>query len=264
MDLGNLPKYWQLIDEEFGKLERLPAPGPSRVVSARAVDESQPAGPRTYMGATRYLTVARDNHEALLALLQHHGVTLWAPWSLRRPIFETSFFAAWLLDPEDGRVRRTRGLRCEILDAAERRSHYGVFKDLPEARKLVEESEEKYSRGSLAYKEEARALGRPFDVVRRKVDVTAELRKLSFVQDQGRFGLLLEATWRQLSGFEHGLGWPLLSAADSTVVAHVPGGVDMHLVIKVESFVNVAKCTYFLLLSALRLFARRHLEPSGR
>jgi hypothetical protein len=28
----------------------------------------------------RYLGVARDNHEAPLALLEHRGATLWAPW----------------------------------------------------------------------------------------------------------------------------------------------------------------------------------------
>jgi hypothetical protein len=29
-----------------------------------------------------------------LALLEHRGATLWAPWSLLRPIFEASFFAS--------------------------------------------------------------------------------------------------------------------------------------------------------------------------
>lgn len=109
MDLGNLHIYWQAIDQEFKALDALPSLEGRRLLSARAFDQAQVAGPRTYMEVTRYLGVARDNHLALLALLKHHGATLWAPWSLLRPTFETSFYAAWLLDPDDGRERRTRG-----------------------------------------------------------------------------------------------------------------------------------------------------------
>src|SRR3954463_15557353 len=69
----------------------LPSLAQARLLSAGAFDESQPTGHRAYMEATRYLSVAEDNHEALLALLEHRGATLWAPWSLLRPIFEASF-----------------------------------------------------------------------------------------------------------------------------------------------------------------------------
>ena len=40
--------------------------------------EQLPAGHRAYMEAKRYLSVAEDNHEALLARLEHRGATLWA------------------------------------------------------------------------------------------------------------------------------------------------------------------------------------------
>jgi hypothetical protein len=131
MNLGNLQEYWRLIAQEFTALERLPSLSSNRLLSARAFDESQVAGPRTYMGARRYLNVAKDNHEALLALLKHHGATLWAPWSLLRPTFETSFLAAWILEPEGGRERRARGLRCEVLDYYERRKHRAAFRAFP-------------------------------------------------------------------------------------------------------------------------------------
>ena len=263
MDLGNLPEYWRIVAQEFRSLERLPPLGPNRVLSARSFDESQVAGHRTYMGATRYLGVARDNHEALLALLQHHGATMWAPWSLLRPTFESSFLAAWLLDPEEGRERRARGLRCEILDALERRKHRAVFNAFPQARTLVEESEKQWENGPLkTYRAETTALGYSFDRLRQKIDVTAELPKLSFVRDQKQFSPFLVATWRQLSGFEHGFGWAVLSGSDRKVEVNIPGGIDAQLVINDESFVHAAKSTYFLLLSACRLLARRHMEPS--
>jgi hypothetical protein len=263
MNLGNLPDYWRLVGQEFKTLEGLPSLDANRLLSARAFDESQVAGPRTYMGAERYLNVARDNHEALLALLKHHGATLWAPWSLLRPAFETSFFAAWILDPEDGRERRARGLRCELIDFYEQRKHRAAFGVFPEVRKLLEASDEEAERGRLnVYRTEAAALGRSFDKLHQKINVTAELPKLSFVKTQHQLAPFLEATWRQLSGFEHGFGWALLSGTDRKVEAHVPGGATLELVINDDVFVNAAKSTYFLLVSACRLFARRHLEPS--
>ena len=263
MDLGNLHRYWQLVAQEFKTLEGLPSLDGNRLLSARAFDESQVAGHRAYMGVTRYLNVARDNHEALQALLEHHGATLWAPWSLLRPAFETSFYAAWILDPEDGRERRARGLRCEVLDYYQRRSHRAAFKAFREVRKLIERSEQEAERGSLnSYRAEAAALGWAWDSVHQKISVTDELPKLSFVKGQRQFAPLLEATWRLLSGFEHGLGWALLTGTDRKVEAEVPGGVTLELVINDEAFVNAAKTMYFLLLSACQLLKRRHLEPS--
>lgn len=263
MVLGNLPVYWRLIAQEFRKLEALPPLAPNRILSARAFDEAQPAGHRTYMSVTRYLGVARDNHEALLGLLEHHGATMWAPWSLLRPTFESSFLAAWLLHPEDGSERRARGLRCEILDAHEQRKHRAEFKVLPQARDLVEASEKKWESGSLkTYRAEAAALGRTFDKLRQRIDVAGELPKLSFVREQKQLSPFLIATWRQLSGFEHGFGWALLSGTNRKVGVEIPGGVDAELVINDESFVNAAKSTYFLLLTACELLVRRHTEPS--
>ena len=85
---------------------------------------------------------------------------------------------------------------------------------------------------------------------------------MSFVKAQHQLAPLLEATWRLLSGFEHGFGWALLSGTDREVEAYIPRGANLHLVIKDDAFVNAAKLTYFLLLSACRLSTRRHLEPS--
>jgi hypothetical protein len=217
------------------------------------------------MGATRYLSVARDNHEALLALLEHRGATLWAPWSLLRPIFEASFFASWILDPDSGRDRRLRGLRCEVLDCCQQRAHRAAFKKLPEARRLIEDAERQQEQGSLAvYRADAAALAEPFDRVHQRINIVEELPKLSFVRGQGDFAAFLEGTWRLLSGFEHGLGWAILRGADRGAETKVPGGMDIVLSIKYEEFVLAAKVTYALLVNACRLFKTRHLEPSPR
>jgi hypothetical protein len=262
MDLENLPEYWQALASTFVELQRLPSLEGTRLLSARAFDQSQVAGPRTYMAVTRYLNVARDNHEALLALLEHRGATLWAPWSLLRPSFESAFFAAWILDPEAGRDRRMRGLRCEVLDFYEQRKHRAAFKALPEMRDLIDQAECEEDQSSLrTYRSEAAALGVTFDRVHQKVNVTTELSKLSFVRGQPDVATFLEATWRLLSGFEHGLGWALIRGTDRGAQAAIPGGMSVHLEINDDAFVTAAKTTYFLLMTACRLLKARHLEP---
>jgi hypothetical protein len=265
LNLGDLPEYWALLDHEFRTLDNLPSLAEARLLSARAFDESRTAGHRTYIEAKRYLSVANDNHEALLSLLKHRGATLWAPWSLLRPIFEASFFASWILDPDSGRDRRLRGLRCEVLDCFQQRAHRAAFKKLPEMRQLIEDAERQLDQGSLAvYRAEAAALGEPFDRVHQKINIVVELPKLSFAKAQGDLVAFLEGTWRLLSGFEHGLGWAMLRGADRGAGTEIPGGMGMFLSIKDEEFVLAAKTTYALLVNACRLFKTRHLEPSPR
>jgi hypothetical protein len=119
IDWQNLPVYWQQVAELVARLEALwDRPRDPTALTARAFDEAQTAGTRTYIEAQRCLGVAIDNHEALLALLQADGATVWAPWSLIRPTVESSFLALWLLDPVSGLERRRRGLRLEVQDAA--------------------------------------------------------------------------------------------------------------------------------------------------
>lgn len=124
MDLGELPARWQTLEALY-RLARdeLQARDPD-ILHARMIDEGQTAGRRAYMGAQRCLSVAWDNHDALISLLRHHGATQFAPWNLLRPTFEASFYALWLLDPEDSIERRRRGLMFEWLDELEHRTYY--------------------------------------------------------------------------------------------------------------------------------------------
>jgi hypothetical protein len=265
MDLENLPEYWRKIDALFERLETLSGANNSTVLSAKAFDEAQIAGRRTYMEVTRYLGVARDNHQALLALLEHHGATLWAPWSLLRPTFEASFYACWILDPEDGRKRRGRGLRCEILDAKEQRKHRAAFRAFPEADKLIDEWDQRTQLTSVqTYKDEAVKLGTTYDKLQQSVNVTDELPRLSAARLDRTIGPFFVATWRMLSGFEHGLGWAMLAGSDKTQQTAIDGGYDAHFVINDQAFVNAAKTTYYLLVSACELLIRRSTEPPQR
>lgn len=121
MSLGNLPVVWAAVEQLQQEFDRVASTRTGPVLTARLMDEAQTAGPRTYITAHRYLQIAWDNHLALIALLQHHGATHWAPWNLMRPVFEASFYVLWMLEPDDGRIRRQRGLRAELLDAREQK-----------------------------------------------------------------------------------------------------------------------------------------------
>ena len=217
MDLAELPQYWQVVAKLFGDIERLPPLAGSTALSARAFDESLTAGHRIYMGVDRYLNVARDNHEALLALLEHHGATLWAPWSLLRPTFESAFYAAWMLDPTDGKERRSRGLRVEVRDAFEQRNHRRSFRDIPEVRDLIDAEERRIDAGSMRIFIEAVAAvpGRSFDTIRQKVTAAESFCSLVYPRPP---------TWRcplaaagGPSASKHGLGWAMLSGSTGEV-----------------------------------------------
>lgn len=262
LDLGNVPLYWQTIAAEFRQLEELPDLSEDRILSDRAFDEAQTAGPRTYMAVTRYLGVARDNNDALIGLLQNHKASVWAPWTLLRPIFEASFVAVWILEPDSGKERRWRGLRAEVLDSFEKRRHLAAFKVIPQMRPLIEEDEARVEADvHSVYRDEAAALGRSFDAARKKIVIVDELRKLRVIQGQGVEGAaFMEGVWRQLSGYEHGLGWAMLHGSDRDVVAQVPGGSEVRVTVNDDSFQTAAKSTYLLLITACRLLRQRHLE----
>jgi hypothetical protein len=215
------------------------------------------------MEAQRYLSVAEDNHGALLALLEHRGATLWAPWSPLRPIFEASFFASWILDPDSGRERRLRGLRCEVLDCFQQRAHRAAFKKLPEVRRLIEDAERQQEQGSLAvYRAEAAALAEPFDRVHQEINIVVELPKLSFARAKATS----PRSCRALGGCCRALSTARLGHA----AGREPGrsnrgpGRHGHVLVDQGRGVRPRRQDYALLVNACRLFKTRHLEPSPR
>jgi hypothetical protein len=222
MQFGNLPDYWREVDAAFDRLQAQPSLSEHRLLTARAFDEAKPAGPRTYIEVERLLNVARANNHALVGLLTKHGATVWAPYSLLRPTFETSFDA------------------------------------LAEVRDLIHQQKHRDEIGSMrTYRAEAAALGIHWDRLGQKVNLVDEIPKPSAVQT-GNLAPFIVATWRMLSGYEHGLAWASLRGFDSNRVAEVPGGVTIHMTINDDAFVMAGKTTYFLLLTACKLLERRH------
>lgn len=263
MDLGDLPAYWQRVDQLFKSVDLLPANHHSPALTARKFDEAQPAGPRTYMAVQRYLSVAEDNHRALISLLTHYGAGPNAPWSLLRPMFECAFIACWILDPEEGRERRRRGLRVEARDHIEQRNHMRSYEHLPEVRELVAEL---LDRGKTnvesVYRREADQLGIKWDRATQRVNVVQELPKLAmFKHDDPVIPATMVATWRMLSGYEHGLGYAMMAGSDLSGRTEVPGGFQVVLTVNDNAFVTASKATLMLLAAALTRLERLHTFP---
>jgi hypothetical protein len=123
--------------------------------------------------------------------------------------------------------------------------------------------ERRIDQGSIAtYTSEATQLRMAWDRAHQKLNVIDELKRLSVAGLSPETGPRLEGTWRQLSGYEHGLGWAAMSGSSRKVTARVPGGADVLLVIDDAAFVNAAKTAYLLLITACRTFRRRHTEPT--
>lgn len=78
--------------------------------------------------------------------------------------FESAFYAAWILDPSDGKELRARGLRVELRVAYEQRNQRRSFREILEVRDLIDAEERRIDAGSMStHKKEAAALGRSFD-----------------------------------------------------------------------------------------------------
>lgn len=260
MNLGDLPDAWKQLDSHLARVQRLPEISRMRALTARRFDEAQPAGIRTYMAVQRYLSVAEDNHRALISLLRHHGAGPNAPWSLLRPMFECAFFACWILDPSDGRDRRRRGLRVEVRDHLEQRNHLRSFEHLVETREVVREAlERRKTNIESVYRHEAGQLAVSWDRILQKVNVVDELPKLSlFAHDDPAIPAIMVATWRMLSGYEHGLGYAMMTGSDLGAQKEIPGGLEIELTVNDEAFTTASKATLMLFFNALMRLERLH------
>lgn len=260
LDLGRLTRTWDALMERWKVVLQVQDDRRPTILSARAFDESQTSGNRAYNAATRYLHCAVDNHRALVALLLQHGATPWAPWNLLRPCFEASFYAVWVLEPPHGLDRRKRGLRLEVRDNIERTRYWHEVGKVSgygaEIRQAVANREATV--GKL-YRDEAHTLGATWKQISESVNVLDEIYKLQALKldRTNESAVLAAATWRSLSGIQHGYGYAILQSSDIKAKVPVPGGQMVTTVISDEEFQTAALVTAWLMLSAMDLYIRR-------
>ncbi|MEZ0579284.1 hypothetical protein [Nocardioides sp. MH1] len=260
-DLTSLAPQWQLLDSGYRTLQSVGA-RPSPIFHARMFDEAQIAGHRVYMSVERFLAIARDNHRALVSLLgSAHGLSLSAPWNLLRATFEASFYAAWILDPEDGIERRQRALRVEVMDE---REHALYYKDLlpvldegneGDASLLQREFAKAAARNEAVYRREAVEMGLSYPPAGPKI--LEELSRLSCARDGEHEGVMFQAIWKALSGLAHCRIGAYLRASDKSASRSVPGGFHAVLSVNDDYFLSIAGAVNTLHLEAVQLLLRR-------
>ncbi len=211
-----------------------------------------------YIGASAHLGNAMEHLHTLQTLLEHHGVTPRAPWTLMRAVFESAFWTAWLLEPEDGRTRRQRALRLEVLDLKERGKYYAAFR-LP--RKDRERVAERECARKAIYQKEAADIGLSWSVAGQRPSVVDELSRLSAVKSLGRTGGSVVGVWRSLSGIQHGYPYAVLATSDMTATVPIPGGSARTVTINDDAFQIVGMWTNYLLEAAFGLMIRRSTQP---
>ncbi|TQJ07230.1 hypothetical protein FB458_0286 [Lapillicoccus jejuensis] len=263
LDVEGLPQMWHGMDLLWQRVLELRDPPADLRLSARRFDLAQTAGHRVYIGADRHLQCAMDNHRALVGLLNAHGATPWAPWNLLRPSLEAAVLAAWVLESNDGLTRRTRGLQLELIDNSERSKYWRELELLPggTGREVARQMAAAQARVVPIYRAEAEDLGVSYEkLCHSNVVIRDIIGQLGYMKSDKSFAALARATWRSLSGFQHGHGYALLTGSDMTVVAPTQGGQVSHLVINDERFVTCATVVAHVMTEAMQLWVRRSTQ----
>lgn len=270
LELGDLPGRWAQC-EKVKRLSRREAEAwDKRIVSPRQLDEGQVGGHRVYAAAERYLTIADENHDALMSLLEHFGATPTAPWNLLRPTFEASFYALWLLRPDESLERRRRGVQLEWLDDEAARKYQAAA--LSDASVLAELGLEGVAPvgaddrdNTQIYAGEADRLGLTYRAtdkrgkrVRPEPHRVVVENELASVAPDATVALGLRTTWKTLSGIQHAEGSAMLRVSHSSPRGTYPGGQRVLLTTKDAAFYTASISTTLLRLLAWSRFGDCH------
>lgn len=178
--------------------------------------------------------------------------------------FEASFHGLWLLEPESSIERRQRGLRLEYLDEIEAQKYRtglaGIREhvaptDMPAYEQEPARAAAVQSEHERTYRAEAAELDMRWPPA--GINVTQALGALASNAATPGSALLLQTTWRTLSGMQHGRASTLLRVTDRSGETPSRGGVTAKLTIKDEAFVSAATVTNRLHMQALALLLER-------
>jgi hypothetical protein len=207
--------------------------------TARKFDEAKTAGHRPYILAGSHIGNGIEHIEVLRQLFLGPGITPRAPWTLLRSVFESGFWAAWVLEPEDSLERRRRGLCGEVRSLVERNNFYTAF--------LKYQPKERDAIAADHLKDE--------QVFRREVDELGRLRSIADMEPEVRAAT--NAMWRSLSGMQHGHAYAVVLNSEVHDSVPIQGGARQTLTIKDEMFVAAAGAANILMAAAISLYIRR-------
>lgn len=261
IDLGDFNKVRQWVR---GARERVEQVGgdfkPTSVLTARTMDVRQAAGHRVYIGADRLIGVAYENFTMFDRLIHEVGFTPHAPYSLLRPVLESSVWAAWLLDPKHSPVRRQRALWLDVQDF---KNELAYFKEL-EASEIGQEARTLRSdRGEAVwpvFESEAAEMRLNFPQLKgKRVPTTEVLSGLECLRaDWGsELAAVIAAEWRKQSGFQHGKAWSTVRSSNVTREVKIDGGRHITITPDDTSATIAYQVAVFPFISACNLYVRR-------
>jgi hypothetical protein len=259
LDLGEVPRQWDVIfrlADEVDQCEQSVDQG----LTARKFDQSHNGGHRGYILASGHIQSGLEHIEAMRSLLEHHGATPRAPWTLLRAVFESGFWATWLMEPTDGLVRRRRGLQLEVRGMVERTNFYDDFlRADPTERARVAAGHANHEK---TYRAEATALGLEWGQAKNRIVLLDELKKLWLVRNlETELQGPTLAIWRSLSGMQHGYTYALLLHSDTDSEQPILGGQLARLTIKDSAFQALASSANLMLIEGMNLYLRRSRRP---
>ena len=196
-------------------------------------------------------------HIDALQVLFRGRATPRAPWTLLRSVYEAGFWATWLLDSDDGATRRQRGLHAEVQGMKQRAAFYSTFFQYDPAGH--KEATRDHAEHEKTYRRECQKLGIDWSVVNDKIQVLDALDKLSVVRSMDKpVRAAIVATWRSLSGMQHGHAYALMLSADiQPGTTKIPGGQQAIVTIKDGAFIASASAANVLLIEGMKLYVAR-------
>lgn len=264
--LGNLPMVWQSLDLMYQQVNEVNnSHRRGSLFSDRRFDETTATGRRTYISAFGFIAAARDSNRALVKMLQLDGIRPFSTWSAIRPAFECSFYAAWMLEPDNGQTRLKRGLRIAINEHKSHAQRRKLQKEIalawgdipadhPDLLRVAELNREH----EALYTAEANSLGLSYKQAGANVNIVDELPKLSFGDLTDEWvPQWMTLIWRELSAATHGDQGALVGLSDRRKEFEIPGGQHALLSPNDDSLMGALYASVGMQRRAMELFILR-------
>jgi hypothetical protein len=257
MTTSGLPeKYVQLAWQEIAAFaqeihDRSDNPNGWEIVAGSALARDDKASaPWQVSHLVQSLFVSSTDHlHALRTLLFEAGALhAYTPGTITRSAIETAASAAWVLQPDDPKVRRLRALQLRFIDDRDRRNAMRTWG-------VTEESEAQRQR----WLDEGKSrLGVEKLTAPRTTAVLLEVSK--YVNPSTR--LSPYAMWQLASGFAHGRQWPVLGLLEREERDSVdPDSVNIRPTMSLERLLPLAMVAKTTLEFAVSLYEKRGAKP---
>lgn len=266
LDLGELPSRWRKLDYFTTFVRNEVAQRKPQSIDPRAVDEALQGGHRLYPQVELHLSAAWDCHVALPKLLEAHGATNTATWSLMRTQFEASFRALWLLAPSQSRDRVLRAIRIAWVDDKAARTYTqeilnDPLLDMPMTEVAAEQakSAQMTKEHEKTFNDEVEHLtGHRWKRAPQDINMIDELTKLDERLGGGRYRILFRHTWRTLAGLQHADTSALLRASDTAHAERMGKTTRMLITPSDQHFQTLGLSTSLLTQQALARYLQCH------